>query len=93
MSLLALVRLSPDFRPAYDPLLSMARALAASDPEQAAALLTTLNDIQPARPEAADTLRRHREVAFFGALELGRLLVVHHRARQRQRVLASQWLR
>ncbi len=54
--LLAVLRGSPDFRPAYDPLLGMATALAASDPEQAAALLQTLDQIQPARGEAAAAL-------------------------------------
>ena len=37
--------------------------------------------------EAADARRRDGEVALLGALELGGLLVVHDRARQRQRVL------
>lgn len=56
--LLAVLRTSPDFRPAYDPLLAMAEALAARDPVQAAALLDTLATIQPARREAADARRR-----------------------------------
>lgn len=55
--LLGVLRSSPDFRPAYDPLLAMAQALAARDPAQAAALLQTLDAIQPARPEAAAALR------------------------------------
>jgi len=55
--LLGLLRASPDFRPAYDPLLQMATALAASDAPQAAALLDTLIAIQPARPEAAAARR------------------------------------
>jgi hypothetical protein len=38
--------------------------------------------------ETADALRRDREVALLGALEFRRLLVVHDRTRQRQRVLA-----
>jgi spermidine synthase len=50
--LLAVLRISPDFRPAYDPLLSMARALASSDRTGARALLTELSRIQPARTEA-----------------------------------------
>lgn len=55
--LLGLLRASPDFRPAYDPLLQMAAALAASDAPQAAALLDTLIALQPARPEAAAARR------------------------------------
>ena len=55
--LLGVLRTSPDFRPAYDPLLAMAQALAERDPVQATALLETLNAIQPARPEAAAALR------------------------------------
>lgn len=55
--LLGLLRASPDFRPAYDPLLQMATALAASDAPQAAALLDTLIALQPARPEAAAARR------------------------------------
>lgn len=55
--LLGVLRSSPDFRPAYDPLLAMAQALAVRDPAQAAALLQTLDAIQPARPEAAAALR------------------------------------
>jgi len=47
----------------------------------------------PEVPETPHALRRDREVALLGALELGGLLVVHHRARQRHRVLARQRLR
>ncbi len=36
--LLAVLRISPDFRPAYDPLLRMANALARSDPRRRAAI-------------------------------------------------------
>ncbi len=50
--LLAVLRISPDFRPAYDPLLAMATALAQSDPSGARRLLTELSRIQPARAEA-----------------------------------------
>jgi spermidine synthase len=56
--LLAVLRTSADFRPAYDPLLHMAVALAPSDPATARALLAALAQIQPARPEAADALRQ-----------------------------------
>ena len=51
--LLDIVRLSPDFRPAYDPLLNMAGALASVDVAQAKALLDALVRAQPARAEAA----------------------------------------
>jgi spermidine synthase len=56
--LLSVLRVSPDFRPAYDPLLSMATALARSDSSGAHALLTELTQIQPARDEAAQVLGR-----------------------------------
>ncbi|CAN7730766.1 fused MFS/spermidine synthase [Variovorax sp. LjRoot290] len=51
--LLAALRTSPDFRPAYDPLLHMAVALARTDSAGALSLLTELQQVQPARPEAA----------------------------------------
>ena len=54
--LLAVLRISPDFRPAYDPLLAMAMALARSDAASARALLTELQQLQPARPEAGQLL-------------------------------------
>jgi len=56
--LLAVLRLSPDFRPAYDPLLRMANALGRTDPSAGSALLAELARIRPARPEAAEALRR-----------------------------------
>jgi len=55
--LLAVLRISPDFRPAYDPLLRMARALARVDARAARELLTDLERVQPSRPEAALALR------------------------------------
>lgn len=55
--LLATLRISPDFRPAYDPLLMMANALSQTDPEAARALLLKLQSIQPSRPEAAEALQ------------------------------------
>lgn len=56
--LLAVLRISPEFRPAYDPLLRMAGALARSDATAARALLNDLVKVQPARPEAAQALAR-----------------------------------
>lgn len=55
--LLSVLRVSPDFRPAYDPLLLMATALAQIDTGAASALLIELERAQPARPEAAQALR------------------------------------
>lgn len=55
--LLEVLRISPDFRPAYDPLLRMALALARTDAPAAASLLQELARLQPARPEAAEALR------------------------------------
>lgn len=54
--LLSVLRISPEFRPAYDPLLAMATALARSDPESARRLVTELIRIQPARTEATQLL-------------------------------------
>jgi spermidine synthase len=54
--LLAVLRISPEFRPAYDPLLSMAGALARSDAAGARTLVTELIRIQPARTEATQLL-------------------------------------
>ena len=54
--LLDVLRISPDFRPAYDPLLQMAGALAGSDSASARELLMQLAAQQPARPEAAEAL-------------------------------------
>ncbi|HEX3762121.1 MAG TPA: fused MFS/spermidine synthase [Kofleriaceae bacterium] len=50
--LLSVLRISPDFRPAYDPLLAMASALARSDVAGARTLLAELSQVQPARSEA-----------------------------------------
>jgi spermidine synthase len=55
--LLAVLRVSPDFRPAYDPLLRMAYGISSTDFSAARALLTQLAREQPARPEAAEALR------------------------------------
>jgi len=54
--LLSVLRQSPDFRPAYDPLLSMAVGLARSNVSGARTLLTELTQIQPARTEATRAL-------------------------------------
>ncbi len=54
--LLGVLHISPDFRPAYDPLLSMAAALVPSNVSAARALFTELSQIQPARPEATRAL-------------------------------------
>jgi spermidine synthase len=50
--LLSVLRISPDFRPAYDPLIRMATILARTDAAGARALLTQLAQTQPARSEA-----------------------------------------
>ncbi len=55
--LLAVVRLSPDFRPAYDPLLRMVKALSLIDAGSARAWLEALQEAAPLRPEAAIELR------------------------------------
>lgn len=52
--LLGVLRISPDFRPAYDPLLSMATALAQTDAPRARELLAELARVQPERPEARE---------------------------------------
>ena len=54
--LLEVLHISPEFRPAYDPLVRMAAALAATDGEGARSLLSELQRIQPDRPEAAQLL-------------------------------------
>jgi spermidine synthase len=50
--LLAVLHISPDFRPAYDPLVLMATHLARTDAADARALLLELAKMQPSRPEA-----------------------------------------
>jgi len=50
--LLSELRISPDFRPAYDPLIRMATMLARTDSSGARALLMELTQIQPQRHEA-----------------------------------------
>jgi spermidine synthase len=56
--LLAIAASSPDFRPAYDPLVAMALALSETEPQAGRRLLERLRAAQPGRPEAADLLRR-----------------------------------
>lgn len=58
--LLDVLRTSPDFRPAYEPLVGMAMALAQTDPADARALLRDLVALQPAWPEARQALRQLR---------------------------------
>src|SRR5262249_10881432 len=58
---LGVLRISSDFRPAYDPLLSMASALARSDVSGARALLGELARLQPERREAPELLSRLNE--------------------------------
>jgi spermidine synthase len=59
--LLAVLAISPEFRPAYDPLLQMAVALETVDAAGARDLLTELANAQPARHEAVTELRRLAE--------------------------------
>ena len=60
--LLAVLRISPDFRPAYEPLLRMARALAGSDAAAAQALLLDLDQIRATRSDVqAGTIGRTAE--------------------------------
>lgn len=56
--LLAVLAISPDFRPAYDPLLLMATRLADQDAGEASRLLVQLQQRQPARSEAAVLLEQ-----------------------------------
>ncbi len=58
--LLAVLRASPDFRPAYDPLLRLAAALARTDAVTAHRLLEELARLQPTRHEAAELLQQLR---------------------------------
>jgi spermidine synthase len=56
--LLEVLRISPDFRPAYDPLLRLAAELARSDPAQSRRVLAELAMLQPSRIEASQLLDR-----------------------------------
>lgn len=62
--LVAVLRTSPDFRPAYDPLLMMANSLASTNASAARELLDELARIQPARPEAKALLERMDSSGF-----------------------------
>lgn len=64
--LLAVLRHSADFRPAYDPLLRIARALMATDRSEAKSLLQELSILQPLRPEAFELLRQIDEQTSKG---------------------------
>jgi spermidine synthase len=56
--LLNVLHTSPDFRPAYDPLLRMAAALSRIDRDAARSLLGELQRAQPERPEAGEALSK-----------------------------------
>lgn len=56
--LLSALRLSPEFEPAYGPLMSMAKSLMASDRAAAIRLLREIRDAAPSRTEARDMLAR-----------------------------------
>lgn len=56
--LLELVRISPDFDAAYNPLIGMARKLSSQDIDATKALLLALADANPQRPEAGRLLER-----------------------------------
>lgn len=63
--LLAIVARSPDFEPAYGPLLNMAQALSETDREAAIALLQEIDAAAPSRWEARywlDQLRTNRDL-------------------------------
>jgi spermidine synthase len=57
-ALLDAIRLSPEFDPAYAPLMGMARSLLASDRDAAARLLRQINEAAPSRGEAREVLTR-----------------------------------
>jgi spermidine synthase len=55
--LLDVLRISPEFRPAYDPLVRMAVELGRIDASEARSLLQELARVQPSRAEASQALR------------------------------------
>ena len=56
--LLSILRISPEFRPAYDPLLMMALSLTETDKLSSISLLKALQAIQPKRTESTDMLNQ-----------------------------------
>lgn len=54
--LLAVLKISPDFRPAYDPLVRLAEAVATRDANRGRLLLDELAGLQPARTDAVRAL-------------------------------------
>lgn len=54
--LLAILKISPDFRPAYDPLVRLAEAVATRDADRGRLLLGELAGLQPARTDAIRAL-------------------------------------
>ena len=89
-SLLAALRISPEFRPAYDPLLAMALDLARTDAAAARELLADLQDVAAGSPGSARRAgrpRRGRALASGSALLRGdrleqrRSLFFHFRVR------------
>lgn len=56
--LLKVLKMSPEFAPAYAPLLGLARGLYARDPAAAQALLVAMAEVSPGRPEARVLYRR-----------------------------------
>ncbi|OAI25739.1 spermidine synthase [Methylosinus sp. R-45379] len=56
--LLETLRISPEFDPAYAPLISMARSLVASSGEEAARLLQAIDEAAPQRRKARETMTR-----------------------------------
>lgn len=66
--LLGVLRISPDFRPAYDPLFQMAAALSDQDALAASVVLAVLARLQPAKLEATEQLRH---LKLDSALNMG----------------------
>ena len=60
-NLLSIIAISPDFRPAYDPLISMAKSLAETEREEAIGLLNKIIELQPNRAEALEAISEIRE--------------------------------
>ena len=60
-NLLSIIAISPDFRPAYDPLISLAKSLAETERTEAISLLNKMVELQPNRPEALQAISDIRE--------------------------------